>query len=127
MPRQCTYDYKIKVSEKFVRHELLCYKPRKRTLPLDKHAYGLHMRIMWEERQRAKESTQTLFTKRYPLAEMDWTRAECYTYNKVSLDPLLDSMGSKTVKISLCLDVFCIESTPPYFSTDRRTLERPSP
>jgi hypothetical protein len=34
MPRQCTYDYKIKVIEKFVRYELLRYKPRERTLPL---------------------------------------------------------------------------------------------
>jgi hypothetical protein len=56
--------------------------PRERTLPLDKHAHGLHMGIMWEERQRAKESTQTLFINRYPLVEMRWTRADCYAYNK---------------------------------------------
>lgn len=52
MPRQCTYDYKIKVIEKFVRYELLRYKPRERTLPLDVHAHSLHMGIMWEERLR---------------------------------------------------------------------------
>lgn len=57
MPRQCTYDYKIKVIEKFVRYELLCYKPRERTLFIDVHAHNLHMGIMWEERQRATEST----------------------------------------------------------------------
>ena len=74
MPRQCTYDYKIKVIEKFVRYELLRYKPRERTLPLDVHAHSLHMGIMWEERRRAKESKQTLFVNRYPLVEMGWTR-----------------------------------------------------
>lgn len=69
MPRQCTYDYKIKVIEKFVRYELLCYKPRQRTLPYDVHAHNLHMGIMWEERHRATESKQTLFTKQYPLVK----------------------------------------------------------
>ena len=83
MPRQCTYDYKIKVIEKFVRYELLRYKPRERTLPLDVHAHSLHMGIMWEERRRARESKQTLFVNRYPLVEMGWTRAECYAYNKI--------------------------------------------
>ena len=82
MPRQCTYDYKIKVIEKFVRYGLLCYKPRERTLPLDIHAHSLHMGIMWEERQRARESRQTLFVNRYPLVDMGWTRAGCYAYNK---------------------------------------------
>ena len=83
MPRQCTYDYKIKVIEKFVRYELLRYKPRERTLPLDVHAHSLHMGIMWEERRRARESKQTLFVNRYPLVEMGWTRADCYAYNKI--------------------------------------------
>ena len=82
MPRQCTYEYKIKVIEQFVRYKLLCYKPRERTLAMDKHAHNLHMGIMWEERQRAKESKQTLFTNHYPLVEMGWTRAACYVYNK---------------------------------------------
>lgn len=83
MPRQCTYDYKIKVIEKFVRYELLRYRPRERTLPLDKRAHNLHMGIMWEERRRAKESKLTLFTNKYPLVDMGWTRAECYAYNKL--------------------------------------------
>ena len=97
MPRQCTYDYKIKVIEKFVRYELLRYSPRERTLPLDIHAHTLHMGIMWEERQRAKESKQTLFTNQYPLVDMGWTRAECYAYNK-------EVWGLET-KASCCL--FC--------------------
>ncbi len=97
MPRQCTYDYKIKVIEKFVRYKLLCYKPRERTLSIDIHAHNLHMGIMWEERQRAKESKQTLFTNRYPLVEMGWTRADCYAYNK-------DVWGLAT-RASCCL--FC--------------------
>lgn len=82
MPRQCTYDYKIKVIEKFVRYELLRYRPREHTLPFDIHAHNLHMGIMWEERHRAKESRQTLFTNQYPLVTMGWTRAQCFDYNK---------------------------------------------
>lgn len=61
MPRQCTYDYKIKVIERLVRYKLLCYKPKERSLPFDVHAHNLHMGIMWEERRRARESRQTLF------------------------------------------------------------------
>lgn len=97
MPRQCTYDYKIKVIERFVRYELLCYRPRERTLFVDKHAHSLHMGIMWEERHRAKESTQTLFINHYPLVEMGWTRDRCYAYNK-------DVWGLAT-RASCCL--FC--------------------
>ncbi len=82
MPRQCTCDYKIKVIEKFVRYKLLCYRPHERALPLDVHAHGLHMGIMWEERRRAKESKQTLFRNEYPLVKMGWTRADCYHYNR---------------------------------------------
>lgn len=82
MPRQCTYDYKIKVIEQFVRYKLLCYKPKQRTLKPDIHAHNFHMGIMWEERRRAKESNQTLFTNRYPLVEMGWTRSQCFDYNK---------------------------------------------
>jgi len=97
MPRQCTYDYKIKVIEKFVRYKLLCYRPRERALPIDVHAHGLHMGIMWEEQRRAKESKQTLFRNKYPLVEMRWTRADCYAYNR-------DTWGLNTLA-SCCL--FC--------------------
>lgn len=82
MPRQCTYDYKIKVIERFVRRELLCYKPYQRILDLDRHAHKMHMGIMWEERRRAKPSKLSLFENRYPLVEMGWTRPMCYTYNR---------------------------------------------
>lgn len=92
MPRQCTYDYKIKVIERFVRYELLCYRPKERTLSFDIHAHKLHMGIMWEERHRAKESKQTLFTNRYPLVEMGWTRSQCFDYNRYTWD--LPTMAS---------------------------------
>lgn len=97
MPRQCTYDYKIKVIEKFVRYELLGYRPRERTHAADKHFHRMHMGIMWEEQQRAKESKQTLFTNRFPLIEMKWTRPDCYQYNR-------DVWGLDT-RASCCL--FC--------------------
>ena len=60
MPRQCTYDYKIKVMERFVRRELLGYKPHQRTLALDLHAHNMHMGIMWEERRRCRDSRPAL-------------------------------------------------------------------
>lgn len=97
MPRQCTYDYKIKVIERFVRRELLGYKPYERTLPLDLHAHEMHMGIMWEERRRAKPSKLALFENRYPLVEMGWTRPMCYTYNR-------EVLGIQT-RASCCL--FC--------------------
>ena len=97
MPRQCTYDYKIKVMERFVRRELLGYKPHQRTLALDLHAHNMHMGIMWEERRRCRESKLSLFTNRYPLVEMGWTRPLCYAYNR-------EVWGLET-KASCCL--FC--------------------
>lgn len=110
MPRQCTYDYKIKVIEQFVRYELLGYRPRQRTIPLDIHAHSLHMGIMWEERQRARESKQTLFVNRYPLVTMGWTRAECYKYNK-------DTWNLET-KASCCL--FCPFHTNYFYQYIRK-------
>lgn len=82
MPRQCTCDCKISRIERYVRYELLGYQPRKQAKPWDKHAHEMHMGIMWEERRRAKPSRQILFQNQYPLVEMGWTRAECFTYNK---------------------------------------------
>lgn len=82
MPRQCTCDYKIKVMERFIRYELLGYKPRQRAKWWDVHAHEMHMGIMADERRRAKPSRQTLFVNKYPLVEMGWTRADCFQYNK---------------------------------------------
>lgn len=82
MPRQCTCDYKIAVMERYVRYELLGYKPRQRAKWWDVHAHEMHMGIMAEESRRAKESRQTLFVNKYPLVEMGWTRADCFRYNK---------------------------------------------
>lgn len=82
MPRQCTCDYKIKVMERYVRYELLGYKPRQRAKWWDVHAHEMHMGIMAEEARRARESRQTLFVNKYPLVEMGWTRADCFRYNK---------------------------------------------
>lgn len=69
MPRQCTCEYTIRRIEKFVRYNLLCYRPYKRTLPLDVHAHSMHMGIMKEEERWAKQSKQILFEKCYPLVK----------------------------------------------------------
>lgn len=82
MPRQCTCDYKIKIMEQYVRYELLGYRPRQWAVKRDRHAHEMHMGIMWEERRRVKESKQTLFKNKYPLVEMEWTRAKCFAYNR---------------------------------------------
>lgn len=82
MPRQCTCDYKIKIMERFIRYELLGYKPRQRAKWWDVHAHEMHMGIMADERRRAIPSRQTLFKNVYPLVEMGWTRADCFRYNK---------------------------------------------
>lgn len=82
MPRQCTCDYKIKVIDKFVRYKVLNYKYRQRAPWWDVHFHEMHMGIMYEERRRAKKSKQTLFENKYPLVDMNWTRADCFKYNK---------------------------------------------
>ena len=97
MPRQCTYEYKVKMIERFVRRNLLGYRPYERTLSLDIHAHQMHMGIMFEERRRAKPSKLKLFVNRYPLVEMGWTRPMCYAYNR-------EVLGIET-RASCCL--FC--------------------
>ena len=82
MPRQCTCDHKIKRIGALVRSKLLCYRPREWTKPYDVPAHRMDLGILWEERRRAKESRDKLFTNHYPLVEMRWTRADCFAYNK---------------------------------------------
>lgn len=106
MPRQCTFDYKIKLIERFVRRELLCYAPGERAIRFDVHAHEVHMGIMWEERRRAKPSKLTLFKNKYPLVEMGWTRADCFAYNK-------NTWGLETWASSC---VFCPFHTNYYYS-----------
>lgn len=106
MPRQCTYDYKIKAIERFVRYELLGYRPRERTIAADRQFHRMHMGIMWEEHHRARESTQTLFTNRFPLVEMGWTRPDCYAYNR--------NVWGLDTKASCCL--FCPFHTNYFFA-----------
>ncbi len=106
MPRQCTYEYKIKVIERFVRRDLLGYKSGERALALDIHAHQMHMGIMFEERHRAKPSKLTLFTNHYPLVEMGWTRPMCYAYNR-------EVLGIQT-RASCCL--FCPFHTNYFYS-----------
>lgn len=106
MPRQCTYDYKIKAIERFIRYELLGYRPRERTIAADRQFHRVHMGIMWEESHRAKGSTQTLFTNQFPLVEIGWTRPDCYACNR-------DIWGLDT-KASCCL--FCPFHTNYFFA-----------
>lgn len=106
MPRQCTCDYKNKIIERFARYELLGYRPKQHAKKWDVHAHEMHMGIMVEEAHRAKESRQTLFINRYPLVEMDWTRVDCFRYNK-------ETWGLETLA-SACL--FCPFRTNCFYS-----------
>lgn len=67
MPRQRTYDYKIKVIERFVRRDLWGHKPHQRTLAPDVHTHRMHMGIMWVGRTPPGQAQQIAPVRR-PLS-----------------------------------------------------------
>lgn len=79
--RACTIDYKILIIQKFVRYELLGYRPGERTRPEDIGAHELHIGFSGEEKQRAFVSRHPIFVNKFPLIEMGWERQDCYRYN----------------------------------------------
>lgn len=95
--RACTVDYKILMIQKFVRYELMGYRPYQRTRAEDLGAHELHIGFSGEEKQRAFTSRHPMFVNHFPLIEMGWERPECYRYN-------LEEWGLDS-KASACL--FC--------------------
>ena len=93
--RACTVDYKVLMIQKFVRFELLGYRPHQRTRPEDVGAHELHIGFSGEESRRRFDSKHPLFINRFPLIEMGWTRSDCYRYT-------LERRGLET-KGSSCL------------------------
>ena len=79
--RSCTVDYKIVMIQKFVRYELLGYRPYQRLRPEDIGTHELHIGFSQEESQRSFPSRNRMFKNCYPLIEMGWERKDCYQYN----------------------------------------------
>lgn len=97
MPRNCTIDYKVEVISKHVRWKLLGYKKGQRLRPEDVKAHEMHMGFSFEEKRRCKENPNQMFINRFPLVEMELTRADNYAY-------IRDTWGLET-KASACC--FC--------------------
>ena len=79
--RACTVDYKIVMIQKFVRYQLLGYRPYQHLRPEDVGTHELHIGFSQEESQRSFPSRNRMFKNCYPLIEMGWERKDCYQYN----------------------------------------------
>ena len=79
--RACTVDYKIIMIQKFVRYQLLGYRPYQHVRPEDVGTHELHIGFSQEESQRSFPSRNRMFKNCYPLIEMGWERKDCYQYN----------------------------------------------
>ena len=79
--RACTGDYKIVMIQKFVRYQLLGYRPYQHLRPEDVGTHELHIGFSQEESQRSFPSRNRMFKNCYPLIEMGWERKDCYQYN----------------------------------------------
>lgn len=105
MMRNCTLDYKISLMQKFVRWELLQYRKGQRTKMCDIKAHEMHLGFSKEEEHRCKENPHKMFVNKFPLCEMNLTRADNYGY-------IRDVWGLET-KASACC--FCPFHTNYFF------------
>lgn len=97
MMRNCTLDYKINVMQKFVRLNLLGYKKGQRTKQEDIKSHEMHLGFSKEEEKRCRGNPHKMFVNKFPLYDMNLTRADNYAYIK-------DVWGLET-KASAC--TFC--------------------
>lgn len=79
--RACTVDYKILMIQKFVRYQMLGYRPYQRLRDEDVGAHELHIGFSKEEANRSFPSRHKMFQNKYPLIEMGWERKDTYQYN----------------------------------------------
>lgn len=93
--RSCTVDYKITMIQKFVRYELLGYRPYQRLRTEDIGGHELHIGFSKEESNRSFPSRHKMFRNQFPLIDMGWERKDCYQYN-------LETWGLDS-KASACL------------------------
>ena len=106
MPLLCTIDYKIVAISNFVRWKLLGYRKYQRLHEEDKKAHEMHMGFSYEEQKRCKENQDPMFVNKFPLVDMELTRADNYAY-------ILDHWGLDT-KASAC--TFCPFHTNYFYS-----------
>ena len=105
MMRNCTLDYKINEIIKFVKYKLLGYAKYQRVKNEDLKAHEMHLGFSLEEKHRCKENNHKMFVNKFPLVEMELTRADNYKY-------ILEKWGLDT-KASACC--FCPFHTNYFF------------
>ena len=94
MMRNCTIDFRISIMQKFVKYNLLGYRPYQRVKPEDRKAHTMHIGFSKEEQQRIFDNPHPMFNNRFPLIEMGLERPDNYRY-------CLEEWGLKT-KASAC-------------------------
>lgn len=97
--RACTMDYKILMIQKFVRYQLLGYRPHQHLRAEDIGAHELDIGFSFEEANRSFPSRHKMFYNRFPLVEMMWQRKDTYAYN-------LDMWGLDTKASACCICPF---------------------
>ena len=80
MMRNCTLDYKINEIIKFVKYHLLGYQKYQRLNQQDFKAHEMHLGFSLEESKRCKENKHKMFVNKFPLVEMNLTRADNYKH-----------------------------------------------
>jgi hypothetical protein len=76
--RQCTYEYKIRPIERFVRQEILKLKPRQHAppVPVVEQWYGISL----DEMKRMRTSEHKWKVNHYPLIKKRMTRSDCISW-----------------------------------------------
>ena len=74
-------DYKINEIIKFVKYKLLGYAKYQRVKNEDLKAHEMHLGFSLEEKHRCKENKHKMFVNKFPLVDMELTRADNYKYN----------------------------------------------
>lgn len=114
MPRVCTMDYKIEIIQKYIKREVLGYKPFQRILESDLKAHRIHIGFSFEERSRCKPNPHPMFENVFLLVDLELERKHNYAY-------IRDIWGLET-KASACL--ICPFHTNYFFENLKK--ERPS-
>lgn len=99
--RQCTYEYKVRVIERFIRWELLGLKKRHRIPPntVVHQAYGISLDEAGRSRRiRERLEDKPWIVPEFPLLDRQMTRGDCYQW-------LRDFGAPHEVQKSAC--VFC--------------------
>lgn len=111
MTRHCTIDYKIVQMQNFVKWVLLGYPKGARLKVEDIQAHEMHIGFTAEEQRRMFTSKHRLFVNKFPMVEMNVTRADNYAYVK-------ETWGMET-RGSACL--FCPFHTNYFFKECKET------